>query len=133
MPKRPDLPSTEDFMAVLQSAEYKQAVQEHMAEMQREYSVVEDALWFGQTGLEEDLERELPRYLRREFGESIFDSESLKAADLVYVGNFNEPDASVHYWKVPSRSDDSVYAYIEITPDGHCCTSWGNREPPTDA
>jgi hypothetical protein len=131
--KKYEIPSNEDFLAFLESPEYKRAVAERMAQMQREYSVVEEAPWFGRTGLEDDLERELPRYLRREFGESIFDEDSLKAKDLQYVGHFNEPDASVHYWLIPSRSGEKSYAYIEITSDGQFCTSWGSRKPPGES
>lgn len=52
-------------------------IRDHSEE--EEDAVVEQAPWMGRTGLPEDLERELPRYVRREFGESVFDDESLRA------------------------------------------------------
>jgi hypothetical protein len=98
--------------------------------MDREETTIENAEWFGTTGLDEDTERELPRYLRREFGESLFDDGSLKAADLRYVGVFTEDGQQVHYWHVRYKGDDQIFAYVEVAPTGDTCTGWGNREPP---
>lgn len=94
-----------------------------------EYQAPEVADWFGTTGLDDDIERELPRYLRREFGEFIDEPDALKAADLDYLGAFDEPPGRVHYWRIPARSGESSYAYVEIGADGVCCTGWGGREP----
>jgi hypothetical protein len=118
--------------AYLQSPEYRKAVEEQRALMEKEKQVKEDAEWIGQTGLPEDLERELPRYLRRELGESLFDEGSLKAADLTYVGSFPEGDSTVHYWRVPYRQGLDVYAYIEVFRNGDSFTEWGNRKPPSE-
>ena len=96
-------------------------------------SANEKADWFGTTGLSEDVERELPRYLRREFGEKFRDSSSLKAADLTYVGRFQEQDFPVHYWKVPYRDRQDVFAYVQEWPSGQTCTGWGDRQPPVSA
>ena len=63
-----------------------------------EETVIEEASWFGTTGLPDEDERELPKYLRREFGELLLEEDSLKASDLRYIGVFEEPDARVHYW-----------------------------------
>lgn len=90
----------------------------------------EQAGWFGNTGLDEDMERELPRYLRREFGEFMHDEGSLQAAHLTYLGAFDEPDARVHYWRVPASSAEPVFAYVETDGDDTICIGWGNREPP---
>jgi len=98
--------------------------------MDREEVTAENAEWMGTTGLDEKTERELPRYLRREFGESLFDEGSLKAADLRYVGVFAEDGQQVHYWHVPYKDNDQIFAYIEVAPTGDICTGWGNREPP---
>ena len=51
-----------------------------------EDTTVEAADWIGKTWLDEDTERELPRYLRRELGESLADPDGLKANDLQYLG-----------------------------------------------
>lgn len=85
MARKSALPSAEDMRALLESPEYKKAVAERMALMEREEAFLEDAPWFGRTGLGDEVERELPRYLRREFGESVFDEDALKASELVLV------------------------------------------------
>lgn len=94
-----------------------------------EASLVEEAEWFGKTGLSGEDEREPPKYLRREFGELLLDGGALKASDLEYLGSFDEPDAHVHYWSVPSSDGRPIYAYIEVMAD-QICTGWGNRVPP---
>jgi hypothetical protein len=103
---------------------------EHKAKSDREQNFREEADWFGTTGLDEETERELPRYLRREFGESLFDEDSLKAASLQYVGAFAENGGTTHYWKIPYGKDERVFAYIDVENDGNTCTGWGGREPP---
>jgi hypothetical protein len=87
----------------------------------------ESAEWFGKTGLSEDIERELPRYLRREFGESLSEPTSLKAADLTYIGSFQEEGHLVHYWRIPYGKEE-VYAYVEVSPES-THTGWGGRKP----
>ncbi len=108
-----------------------------MALVERSYAaeetLTEEADWFGTTGLDDDLERELPKYLRRESGELLLEEGSLKASDLKYLGAFEEPDATVHYWLVPSHHGEPTYAYIEIHGSGQSCTGWGGREPPAHA
>ena len=49
--------------------DFQKRVQARLAEMEREEAIREEAPWFGKTGLAEEQERELPRYLRREFGQ----------------------------------------------------------------
>lgn len=111
--------------------EYKARVQARDDSYLAEDSVLEDVPWIGTTGLAEDVERELPKYLRREFGELLLDEGSLKAHDLTYVGNFKEDGLTVHYWRVPRSDEQLTYAYVEIDQQDQTCTGWGNREPPT--
>ena len=110
--------------------EYKAKIARLHRSYAEEETVIEAAPWFGTTGLDEEVERELPKYLRREFGELLLDDDSLKARDLEYVGRFDEADGVVHYWRIPSRDGEQSFAYVEVTPEGSVCTSWGGREPP---
>ena len=90
--------------------------------------IPEQAEWFGQTGLSPEVERELPRYLRRELGESALSPKSLKAADLKYIGAFDEGDQRVHYWRVPWGTEE-VYANVRVK-GRTTALGWGNRKPP---
>ncbi len=103
---------------------------EHTAKVEAEQKAIEAADWIGTTGLDEATERELPRYLRRERGESLFDEGSLKAGDLSYVGAFPEDAGRVHYWRVPGDGETSIFAYVTAAPDGGWSMGWGDREPP---
>lgn len=123
----------EDFLTAslqefLNSPAYKQAVEESIAQMREEEAVIEAAPWFGVTGLGDDIERELPRYLRREFGESVFEPNALKAEDLIYLGAFDEDDSQNHFWRI-STEQEEVYAYISVGPE-HTLMGWGDRAPP---
>ena len=100
--------------------------------------IIEQADWIGCTGLGEEIERELPRYLRLEYGESILDDDSLKAADLTYLGafvvsetdlqeEFSEYTTQVHCWIIPN--EDELYAYAEIFQDGSVCLGLGSYLP----
>jgi hypothetical protein len=121
------------FRALLGAMKKHPEYKEQMDLLHRSYaaeeSVVEEADWFGTTGLSDQDERELPKYLRREFGELLLEEGSLKASDLKYVGSFEERDACVHYWLVPSSDGEPTYAYIEVS-SSQVATGWGNREPP---
>jgi hypothetical protein len=124
-----DLKEVEERMkAHLHSDEYKKAVEERLTEMEREEQVIEEAAWIGKTGLPEEWERQLPQYLRREFGESLFDENSLKAADLEYVGAFPEREGSTHYWRVPYQGRTDVFAYVEDFENG--AFGWGDKASP---
>lgn len=113
------------------SPEFKAEMARHTASRAAEETLVEEADWFGATGLPEADERELPRYLRREFGELIEDEGALQARDLRYVGRFAQDDGEAHYWRIPRRgSDEPTYACITVDSDGSTCLSWGNDEPP---
>jgi len=96
----------------------------------KERVVLEEADWIGRTGLGEDAERELPRYLRRERGETLFDEDALKAADLRYLGRAPEGGGTTHYWHVPQGREE-VYAFVDVAADGSTAMGWGGaRLPP---
>ena len=110
--------------------EFKQRFQARLDEMAKEESVIEIATWFGKTGLPEGDERELPRYLRREFGKLLAEPGSLKASDLEYLGVFNQAGESVHYWRINYGSPEAKFAYVVTAPPGHEQMGWGDRRPP---
>ncbi|MBC3874459.1 hypothetical protein [Undibacterium flavidum] len=116
--------------AYLASPEYKKKVQERLALMQKEEQVVEEAEWFGKTGLSDSIERELPRYLRREYGMSIFDKGALKAGDLEYLGVFPEGINSIHFWRIQDGANEAHFAYVTISSNGTESLGWGDRRPP---
>jgi hypothetical protein len=97
----------------------------------RERVTLEEADWIGRTGLGEEIERELPRYLRRELGETLFDEEALKAADLRYLGKAPEGGGVTHYWYMPYGQEE-VYAYVEVAADGSTHTGWGGDRQPAE-
>ena len=91
--------------------------------------LVEEAPWFGQTGLGDSVERELPRYLRREFGE-VGAEDGLKAADLSYLGVQTDEQGATHVWAIPPKTGGGcTHAYIEVHATGALCFGWGEREP----
>ena len=112
---------------------FREHTRDHAAKSREEQKVIEEADWFGKTGLDEITERELPRYLRREFGESLFDEGSLKAASLKYMGSFPENGGTTHYWKIPYGKDERVFAYVDVATDDGGSMGWGGREPPSQA
>lgn len=117
------------FGAFLESPAYQRALEEAQASLARDATVIEEAPWFGQTGLDEDSERELSRYLRREFGERLEEPGALKAADLTYRGAFREEVGVVHYWEIPSH-EPGTFAYVVDSEDGGLM-GWSDRAPPT--
>jgi hypothetical protein len=117
---------------VLNDPEYQKQMAHLHASHLAEETVMEQAPWIGTTGLDETTERELPKYLRREFGELLLDEGSLKAADLTYIGSFPEAHGSTHFWGIPS-SESELYAYVEDNADGPGLMGWGNRAPPDSA
>lgn len=105
-------------------------VRERQAMRDKEESILEAAHWIGKTGLPESTERELPRYLRRELGEMLLEEGSLKAADLVYLGECIQDGNRVYYWRMP-YGKEGAHAYVEVSPGGEECMGWGGgREPP---
>ncbi|MFZ6820321.1 hypothetical protein [Undibacterium sp. Ji22W] len=119
-----------DMRAYLASPEYKKSVREKLALMEKEEQVLEDADWFGKTGLSDSIERELPRYLRREYGMSIFDKDALKADHLTYLGVFPEGSNSHHFWRIHDGAKEAHYAYVTISANGDESLGWGSRLPP---
>ena len=84
--------------------------------------LVEEAPWFGQTGLGDNAERELPRYLRREFGEV--------GTEDGYLGVQTDEQGTTHVWAIPSKTGGgSTQAYIEVRASGALCFGWGERAP----
>jgi hypothetical protein len=98
-----------------------------------ERDTLEEADWFGKTGLGEETERELPRYLRREFGEYLDDPACLKAADMVYLGIRTDARGSAHFWSLPERHGERSFAYAQLAPSGEVlCLGWGDWAPPSE-
>lgn len=108
---------------------FKSRLAEAQRKMAEEYSFVESAAWFGTTGLDEATERELPHYLRRELGESVYDSKSLKADDLKYLGIFETSAGLSHFWKFPEGNGEELFAYAEPF-ESQYCLGWGDKIPP---
>lgn len=98
-----------------------------------EEATLEIADWIGHTGLDEAAERELPRYLRREWGEMLGEPGALTASDLQYLGRFATRRALAHFWRVPARSAGGKpsFAYVEIDGQGRPMQyGWSDRAPP---
>jgi hypothetical protein len=110
--------------------DFKKATQDRLERMRQEESVIEAAPWFGKTGLSDETERELPRYIRRELGQLLSDPRALTAADLEYVGVFSDGVATIHYWRMPSESPQESYAYVEVNEKGDSSLGWGDKRPP---
>lgn len=103
---------------------------ERHAVRQAERALPEEADWIGRTGLPEDIERELPRYLRRELGEFLDQPGGLRAADLRYVGIATDTRGTAHFWQMPERAGEKPYAYVEIDAEGNAKgLGWGDWEP----
>lgn len=112
------------------SPEFKRRTQARLDEMKKEESVREEAPWFGKTGLSDDEERELPRYLRREFGALLSEPGALQARDLEYLGVFVEGVETVHYWRIHHGSPEPKFAYVVSAPVERAVMGWGDRKPP---
>lgn len=110
--------------------EFKKRVQARLAEMKKEESIREEASWFGKTGLPEDAESELPRHLRREFGQLLSQPGSLKAQDLVYLGEFVQGAETIRFWRINHGAPEPKFAYVVSGPSDHQVTGWGDRVPP---
>ncbi len=120
------------FVLVFSLVAAKRAVKRRFA---LEYGTIEDADWFGKTGLTNEEERELPRYLRREFGESLEDEGALRAHDMTYLGvePVNDEFGTVrrHLWRIPTSDGQALYAEILVDKNGQLCysTCGSEREP----
>lgn len=100
---------------------------------EREHEVQEDADWFGQTGLDDATERELPRYLRRELGEYLDDPDGLTASDLQYLGVLTDERGAAHFWAMPERHGERSFAYVDVGADGVASMGWGDRTAPAES
>jgi hypothetical protein len=109
---------------------FKKGVQDRVEAMKKEETAREECSWFGKTGLSEEDERQLPRYLRREFGMSLSSPEALKAQDLEYLGMFIQGVETVHYWRINHGSSTPKFAYVVSAPDDRQVMGWGDRAPP---
>ena len=120
-----------NLQGLFDGKEFQKHVDAERERQQREEALREEAPWLGRTGLSDEDERELPRYLRREYGEDIFsDPLALKAADLHYLGQATLADGSVgHYWEVPGSevSYAAVYRHTDGSLHYSCCA-----EPPPE-
>lgn len=110
------------------SPEYQADMARLKASYDAEETVIEVAPWIGKTGLPEEIERELPKYLRREFGELLLDEGSFRASDLEYVGVFPQTHGKTHFWKIP-RENEPTFATVAVGNDGSFCTGWGSEGP----
>lgn len=115
------------------SAEFKKRVQARLDAQERDAQVIEQASWFGSTGLDDEVERELPRYLRREFGRLLDEAGALKASNLSYLGVFVEGAETVRYWRIVHGSPEPKFAYVVLGPGDRQFMGWGNRRPPHPA
>ncbi|TWO72172.1 hypothetical protein FN976_05520 [Caenimonas sedimenti] len=110
---------------------YAEASAEVDRRWEAEAKLVEMAPWFGITGLKDEEERELPRYLRRELGE-VGREGALRADELQYLGIQSNAEGRAHFWRLPRRegeADDS-YAYVEVNEQGEALFyGWGDRTP----
>ncbi|MBC7982551.1 MAG: hypothetical protein H7Y02_01725 [Candidatus Obscuribacterales bacterium] len=105
---------------------------EYLRKRKIEQDTLEQADWIGRTGLDEDTERELPRYLRRELGEFLDDRHGLRAADLQYKGIHQDVRGPAHFWQMPERAGEISFAYVEINSQGEpTCLGWGDRDLPS--
>jgi len=96
----------------------------------QEQDTVEEADWFGKTGLDDATERELPRYLRRELGEYLDEPGCLTAADLRYLGIHTDARGSAHFWSMPARHNEQSFAYAQLGDNGEVvCLGWGDWQP----
>ena len=121
----------------MKTPEFRREYRTKQEQLQSESATPETAAWLGTTGLTDAQERNLPRYVRMELGQSLKDSNAVQAQDLDYVGHFDEPDGTVYYWRIPERANahgdthtGPAYAYIRKDAGGVFYTDWGNRTPP---
>ena len=59
------------IVVIVATWKFRSMLKKSYGEVAKEYATLETADWFGTTGLDEETERELSRYLRREFGERL--------------------------------------------------------------
>ncbi len=89
---------------------------------------LEEAEWIGKTGLPEEVEREVPAYIRMEQGEYYIDEESTHARELIYLGKFSPIDSEfakirpiTHIWHISNHHN--CYAVVDLDSSGSCSLS----------
>lgn len=103
---------------------------EYIRRREIEQRTIEAADWFGKTGLDDETERELPRYLRRELYEFLDDPKGLKASDLQYLGIHEDNRGKAHFWRMPDSRGEQVFAYVELDSAGNVhALGWGDWRP----
>lgn len=104
-----------------------------------EDTLLENADWFGKTGLTESEERNLPKYIRAEYGHLLTDDDGIKAEDLTFIGCFklNQQILKKLHWEAnvsPRRIYiwhycKDHYAYAYYTEDNILQYSLGSHYP----
>lgn len=99
----------------------------------------EAADWFGQTGLSDEEERLLPKYVRYEYGDLLVDEDGLKAHDLTYLGNYPLNAQLIKLLQLETKSQpkeiyiwhyyDDHFAYAYRNDDGTLAYDIGNHCP----
>lgn len=83
---------------------------------QLEALMEETAPWMGKTGLAEQDERQLLRYLRLELGELLVEEDATRAEDLTFLGRYTRLNktcclSEYHYiWK--ANNHDDLYGLV---------------------
>lgn len=96
-----------------------------LEQAEREKKVIEKAPWMGKTGLSAETEREMPRFVRHQLGQIIFDKGALKASDLDYLGAYLEEGNTVHYWRMKTGE----YVFVSVSGAGDVLMGMGYKEP----
>ena len=134
----PPAPGAEELGVLMKSPDFLRSHLKGLAQLKDEGGSTEQAPWFGQTGLSDEQERRLPRYVRMELGQRLGDAETVRAADLQFMGHFDEKDGQVYYWQLPPNAvslkratrQSPRFAYIRLAKEGGTYLDWGNRLPP---
>lgn len=104
-----------------------------------EEHILEIADWFGKTGLTDQEERLLPKYVRYEYGDLLVDDDGLKAYDLTYLGHYPLNARLIKLLQLETKSQpkdiyiwhyyDDHFAYAYHNDDGTLAYEIGNRCP----
>ncbi len=136
-PAAPSANEDPQLAAHMNTPEFRREYRTKQEQLQNETKVQESAPWLGSTGLTDEQERAVPRYVRMELGQSLQDANAVKAQDLQYTGHFTESDGTVYYWRIPDKANahgdthaGPAYVYIRKDAAGVFYTDWGNRTPP---
>ncbi|GAA5095056.1 hypothetical protein [Wohlfahrtiimonas larvae] len=101
--------------------------------------ILEQANWFGQTGLSDPEERMLPKYVRYEYGDLLVDEDGLKAHDLTFLGCYPLNSQLIKLLRLDTSSQptqiyiwhyyDNHYAYAYHNANGILEYEIGNQYP----